>query len=520
MKAHTNNYKNAIHRFGRQIDCKIIYTEDNEEIELGAEKLNSVCPRYEGSILKSVMKELDVDCNEVIPIGTEINCQFGLLVGNSYEYLDFGNYIVYSIEKQEDTRSWRMVCYDKMLNSMKDYEGISNSFPMTLREYATAITTDLGLTFANSSDTFPNYNRVLNYDPYIGEDGTSIGYTYRDIYDEISGATGGTICIDDDDNVEIRYITNINDTIDEEFLKDINVNFGEKFGPVNSIVLSRSAESDNVYLRDEQSVTQNGLCEIKIKDNQLMNGNDRGDYLADLLNVLDGLEYYVNDFNSTGITYYDLCDRYNVSIGNNTYSCVMFNDEINIENGLEELVHTDMPDESETDYSKADKTDRRINQAYIIVDKQRQEINAVVQSLNANINNLSSLVDSQGNEINALGTRINQNLSSIIASVTAIQQELDNGVGLVKTTSVTIDDNGLSVSTDTSKIKTTMTNNTFEITDSGDTKLAYFGYDENEGISKAEMDNLTVQNYFIAGVHRVETIREGGEDRTGYFYIG
>ena len=105
-----------------------------------------------------------------------------------------------------------------------------------------------------------------------------------------------------------------------------------------------------------------------------MNFNDREQYLPDILNQLDGLEYYINDFSSTGITYYDLCDKYNISIGENIYSCILFNDEIKITQGIEENIYTELLEESETDYTKADKTDRRINQTYIIVDKQNQKI--------------------------------------------------------------------------------------------------------------------------------------------------
>ena len=41
---------------------------------------------------------------------------------------------------------------------------------------------------------------------------------------------------------------------------------------------------------------------------------------------------------------------------------------------LEENIFTEMPQETETDYTKADKTDRKINQTYLIVDKQNQTI--------------------------------------------------------------------------------------------------------------------------------------------------
>jgi hypothetical protein len=105
-----------------------------------------------------------------------------------------------------------------------------------------------------------------------------------------------------------------------------------------------------------------------------MNFNNRSDYLPQILNKLNGLEYYLNDFTSTGITYYDVCDRYSVKIGDKIYSCVMFNDEINVTQGLEEIVYTEMPKETQTDYTKADKTDRKINQTQILVDKQNNKI--------------------------------------------------------------------------------------------------------------------------------------------------
>lgn len=154
--------------------------------------------------------------------------------------------------------------------------------------------------------------------------------------------------------------------------------FGQKYGVINSIVLSRSGESDNVYLRDEESVAQNGLTEVKIVDNQIMNFNNRSDYLQGILNALNGLYYYLNDFNSTGILYYEVGDLYNVQIGENTYQCLMLNDEVNVTTGIEEIIHTDMPEKSETDYEKADKTDMKINKTYLIVDKQNQQIDAVV----------------------------------------------------------------------------------------------------------------------------------------------
>lgn len=165
----------------------------------------------------------------------------------------------------------------------------------------------------------------------------------------------------------------------------------KNIGPINSIVLSRSSESDNVYLQDAESVTENGLCEVKIVDNQIMNFNNRSDFLQGILNALDGLEYYINNFNSTGILYYEVGDLYNVQVGEQVYKCLMLNDEINVTTGIEELIHTEAPEQSETDYEKADKTDMKINKTYLIVDKQNQTIESVVETVGDQNNKISQI---------------------------------------------------------------------------------------------------------------------------------
>ena len=387
MKAHTSNLKNQIKTMGRELDSKISYTLNGVNVELGKEQLNSITPTYQGALLKSVMKELDIDSNVYIPEKTILNYQFGVKVNSKYEYINFGNYVVYKAEKQEDTNSYKLTCYDKMLYSMVDYEKMNITYPISIRDYIKEICDKLGLTFANANDTFANYDKQIQNELYLDEDENSLGYTFRDVLDELSQVTASCICINGNDELEIRYINDTNDTIDEEFLKDVNVKFGEKFGAVNTIVLSRSADSDNVYY--PETLPENPY-EFKISDNQIMNFNDRSDYLPDIYEKLNGLEFYINDFSSTGICYYELLDRYNVKIGDNTYSCIMLNDEINITQGLEENVFTEMPEETQTDYTKADKTDRKVNQTYVIANKQKGEIELVTREINSVKNDLSN----------------------------------------------------------------------------------------------------------------------------------
>lgn len=381
MRVHTEDFKNQIKKIGRELTSKISYVVDDVENILTSDDINSVNLSYEGNVLKSVMRKLEIDVNSEIPVSTILKYEFGLKVNGEYEYINFGNFVVYSVEKQEDTNSYKIVCYDKMLYTMVDYYQLPITYPITIKDYISSLCLNFNLGFKNIDDEFVNFNKEIPNELYLDENGENIGFTFRDVLDELAQVTASTICINENDELEIRYINDTGDTIDEEFLKNVNVNFGEKFGKVNSIVLSRGGEGDNIYLRDEESVAINGLTELKIVENQIMNFNNRDEYLPAIFEKLNGLEYYINDFSSTGIVYYDICDRYNIKVGDNIYSCVMFNDEIIVTQGLEENVFTEMPEETQTDYTKADKTDRKVNQAYIIANKQKNQIELVTSEI-------------------------------------------------------------------------------------------------------------------------------------------
>ena len=745
MKTHTNDFKNEIKEYGRQLDSVITYEENGNAIKLSGEELNAIKPVYEGNLLKSVMKTLEIDSNVDISKDTIINYKLGVKVRDNtvldyrdnYDYVDFGNYIVQTSEKQEDLISYKITCYDKMLYFMKPFQKIMEyietedtefdenktyytspgveytgattgnphtlelleyvpvSFPITIRDYITKLCNFIGIDFANESDTFVNYNKQIKKELYLADDGSSLDYTYRDVLDELAQVTASTICINNNDELEIRYINDtqgknlyrnsdtyegnidagwtnggtidtentkngsysikterawagpavnlqqlynegkiqIGDTltysvyfktnfvpsgtipfsftlyrgassggvtvkqyqyseitpnewyrlettfevtdysitsqrarielnyydrndayyfgnnrenfvwfvqpqveigntasdyspnnldlINEEYLKDINVNFGEKYGPINSVVFSRSAESDNIYRKDDASITLNGLCELKISDNQILNDDDREDFIDGVFDELKGLEYYINDYTSTGICYYELCDKYNISIDSNLYSCIMLNDEVNITQGLEELVHTELLEQSETDYTKADKTDRNIYKTSLIVDKQE----GIIQGLVGRTETLENETEQ------FIGTTFTQTINDVKIEVKGytdnktqnLQDQIDNidasETQTLKNNLVTIDLDGIHVSTDTSRIQTLIDNDEFSITDSGQEKLAWFGYDEEHNESVAQMSNLTITKYLIAGNHRVEKYGNSDE-RTGWFYIG
>ena len=383
MKTVTADFKTALKTNGRQITAQVIYGATT----LGKEDLINVIPSFNGNILKTVMKAVTIEANAEIPEETSISVRCGVLVGDEYEYIEYGDYVVYTAEYNADTLSWVMTCYDKMIESMIDYN-IEPTYPITVVDYLSAICTELEWTFASVSDTFTNYDVSIPEDVHIG-----INYTYRDVLDELAQVTGSTICFNSDNELEIRYITESSETIDETYLKSVNVTVKEKYGPINSLVFSRSEDSDTIYTSDLSSIATNGLTELNIKDNQLLNGDNRDDFLTDLFTLISGTEYYIYDIDSIGIMFLELCDRFTLSIGGESYSTVLFNDTTVMSQGLVENSFVEMPSETITKYSASSDTDNKINMATLIVNKQLLTIESRITSAEGNITTLEQTTE-------------------------------------------------------------------------------------------------------------------------------
>lgn len=444
MKNVSSKFKKAIKQMGRQLDLIITYTENGQTKYLYMDDLFSVDFITRGNLLKSVMKQLNFESYTAIPKGTIINVTFGVLIETGltvkevhemkvnrlnttivkdlstlkgFEYINLGNYIVSEEpEYNADTLSYSHICYDKMLYSMVDYESLNVTYPITIKNYLTALATKIGLTLKES--TFYNENKTILDELYLDADGNSLGYTFRDVLDEIAQATGSIICISNDDKLEIRYLNEINETIDGDMLKDVNVEFKELYGTINLVVLSRSAGTDNIYY--PEILPQNPV-ELKIADNQILNFNNRDEYIQGIYNAVNGINYYINDFKSTGICYLELGDKYNVEIDGTTYNCVLLNDEINITQGLEEQIYTEMPEQGETDYTKADKTDRRINQTTLIVDKQNQRIEGIISQIGDRSQKTTTITA----DIDGLNSRVEdiEDLTNEVSGTTTITLE-------------------------------------------------------------------------------------------------
>lgn len=409
MKTVTNGYKNQIKLLGKEIDNviryynhyqiitennKYILTEDGKKIlteqikpgsyqDITAEDIYSSKVVIHGDLLKTMMKELDFEIKQDLKVGSIVDFKFGLKVNGQYEYVDYGEFIVQNKEFNEDTKTYSYVAYDKMLFTMVPYEeqDISElAGAYTLFDLASYCCQYCGLNLG--VEYFPNEDREINDDTLsILKNGN---FTFRDVLDFITEVTGcSSYMIGDDFVINAPEETGL--TLYADSFKDTNVTFSKMYGPINSIVFSRGDDTDFVEIKDDESIAENGVTQLKIKDNPFLEGNDRSDYFEEMFEVLNGLTYTLNDLSSTGVTYLDYFDKFNVEIDDNTYPCLLLNDEIIIEQGLEEKIFTEETEGAEHEYVTSRLDDRGQKWANIQVKKDLGEINLEVGQLNEDL---------------------------------------------------------------------------------------------------------------------------------------
>lgn len=418
MRVHDEKFKEDIKEYGREINSRVYY---GGEIYLTDDDIVSLNIIQHSSLMKTYMREIDIECTKEIPVGSEIYVYSGV----NENYINYGQYFVRTSKYNEDTKTYSLVCNDIMVKTMIDYEELNVTYPITIHNYIIAILEKCG--FGDLSEFFED--NYVNADKLIYEDNfKNSNYTYRDVLDYVMELTGGIFQFNNlnptNIHPEVIYAKETGDVINGDYLNEINVKFTKKYGPVNSLVFSRAVSDgeDNLYRKDQSSIDTYGLCEIKLKNNPFLNGENRETYIDELFNKLKGLEYYIMDVDSKGIMYYEpgdiytirtsdvglypsdeILDNYTVKSGmfksgiakastksdytpglypsneifpvdEKSYKCLLLNDDININQGLSETIYNDEPSETETDYKTSTPSDKAVKDAVILTNKNAGQI--------------------------------------------------------------------------------------------------------------------------------------------------
>lgn len=365
-------------------DDKNLLAENNDFLatqqgflEYDKEAINSVNPLYNARLLKTTCKSIQIDSNNEIAKGTWVNVKIGVYKEdtNNYEYLDYGNYYVNDEPTfQADSNSYLIVAYDRMIESMISYDDnpLSITYPIKHKDLVIAICNKFNWRY--NLGNYPNYNKDIPKDLYAGQN-----LTYRDILDDLNGVCGGSFMFDLQNNFVRKIPTETNQIVEDNDLKDSNIDFSEKYGKVNALTITTNG---NVVLdsrQDDVSIQQNGKTEFNINDNYILNYSTE-DFIDNIFNEINGLEYYLYDIDSTGLLIFDPLDIFTFRHDGIDYKTIMFNDDIKLTQGLVETTFAERPEEAEKDYKTTDKDKNKLNNAIISIDKANAEIVLKVDS--------------------------------------------------------------------------------------------------------------------------------------------
>ena len=401
MIAVSNAFKNAMKQPVKELDGYISTTGHNIT---SSDDLVSIKISCESSLCKSSMRKLEAKyIGDYDLLNKWVNVGYGVKINNSYEYLDYGSFLITEITYSADTDTTTIVGYDKMINAMKPYIPLQLTYPINLLSYTIALCNACGLTLGNVS--LPTMNNWL----INGELWENInGITYRDIIVQIAQVTGSTAIISNDDKLYFKPITATNENLTYSNL--IKLKLYPKYGPINSVILSRTPQEDNIFEQDTESIAEYGLTEWKIENNEIVD-KDRDNALPDIYDAMNGIEFYPFEVNTEGLGWYEIADS--IDIVNNsgdTFNIALFNYSITIDGGIKETLKTSAENKTQTQYQYASQIEKRIKNTEIITNKQEQyiqtlvsdmtELNGVVQenftSIFQDINNVVTSVQNTG----------------------------------------------------------------------------------------------------------------------------
>ena len=261
-----------------------------------------------------------------------------------------------------------------MIRTMIKYIPLEITYPIGLYDYTVALCNICGLSVVNNSFDVHN-DWQITQELWENID----GITYRDILQEIAQVTCSTVIITNDDRIYFKPITNTNEELTYDNMMKLKLE--PVYGEINSVVLSRTPAEDNIYMRDEASITQNGLTEWKIENNEIID-KDRDNAMTPIYNAMHGISYYPFETTTEGLGWYEIADNFDIinDLGE-VFNTTLFNFSITIDGGIKEVLKTVAETKTKTQYQYATTIAKRVKNTEIIVNKQEQYIEELVTDM-------------------------------------------------------------------------------------------------------------------------------------------
>lgn len=468
----TDTIKEAYEKSTTQYD-KIVL--DNEEYVINNVELDDDC-YDEGNIFgTAIAKTLSFEIDSTINLeGKEFKYYTGIktVVGTEWSYL--GTFIIQDVELNDTKKLNKVNAMDYMLKSNIEYisELDYSTNTVTILQVLQEACNQAGLTLATFD--FPNSDFIVDSNQF--ETGTLV----RQVISAVAQTSGSVAKIKNDD--KLYLITPKTDgTVRKVFkLSDYSeIEIKRATHPINLVSLGMSdIEGENVVMRDEESISQNGENSLIINDNPFAyTESKRQQLITAIFNAVKGFEYKSYSMIGQCIPYLETLDNIQLEdFEGNIYNSFLFRFYYKSPNGLESEMSAPSITDAAVKYQNVASAEQIAKRAEYIVNKHEQTITQIVAKTEENTEQI---------------TEIKTTTEGTTTKITDIEQELNNTTGELETVNASINE-----------IKETVSGMEQTLTQQGGSNLllnssGLFENENWEGVAKT-VTNTEIQNNFIA----------------------
>lgn len=291
------------------------------------------------------------------------------------EWVPFQTVTCDSVEYDPDAKTCTVSGFDNMaLLDRKTFKDAKITYPATLRQIVEKAAAVQGLSV--SSQRFFMEDTVYTQASPANLDGDE---TLRQVIAWAAEAALSNAIIGRDG--KIHFISMIPgspvSTIDAKDYFAFEPN--SVFGPINTFVLGRLPQEDNVFREDSNAVAQDGSKELRINDNPFLDLR-RDDVIDQYFAKVNGLQVIPYTLDWRGNPAIDPGDTIQVVDSKDKPVTVLFgNSEIEFDGGLRFETALEIKSLTETDKSKATSVRETVRKTQLEVDKANQTITAIVE---------------------------------------------------------------------------------------------------------------------------------------------
>ena len=310
----SDNFKQAMKKPVKTITASLVL--DDNSVITGQDKLIKITIDSSGHLFGTATSVVNVEL-----FGTDYNLvdhTFSVIAkalvdieNDTWEEANLGLFYVEESTADFEKKTTKIKGYDLMGKLAKTpYNSGTIQFPCTVKELINQLAERFEFTVDTNLDSLPNITYQIPEDLYA----KTSNCAYRDILGEIAGATA-TIAVFNGKALSFRDSkkkSNEDEIWTYDNLKTLK--YKPKYGPVNSLVLARTPQEDNIAVSDNDSITTNGLTEVKLANNEILD-DDRRSLIDPIFNSIKGLSYQPFEAETTGLGWHKPGDLLSAQAG-------------------------------------------------------------------------------------------------------------------------------------------------------------------------------------------------------------